>query len=551
MLSKNRQKSLLRNRICYLVAALMLLAGFCYVVLKKKHLEPNNSEEVLVYARGGDAVSMDPAQETDGESLNVTDNIFESLLRFKPGTTEVEPWLAQSWEVSPNGLSYLFHLRHDVFFHDGTPFNADAVVFSWLRQHSKTHEAYTYARNWGYWPDMGLHRIVKTIEKEDADKVRVTLNEPHAPLLADLAMGFAAIVSPTAVRKWKQDFARHPVGTGPFVFDKWIRGERIILNANSHYWRKQASLKRLVFRNIPDPAARLNAFLAKEVHVMNLPTPDQLATITKWRKDAIIHKATGLNVGYLAFNTKKPPFDALLVRQAVRYVIDKQEIINGIYAGMGTAAVNPMPPLMWGYAQALRDPPLSLQKARELLNQAGFPHGFETELYVLPVARPYMPDGKKVGEVIQNQLAQVGIHIKLVTMEWGMYLNKTKNGDHAMVLMGWTGDNGDPDNFLHVLLSGENAKVPASNLSFYTNADVDDLLRRARTETHQHQRALLYQKIQEMIHHDVPLIPLAHSVVALPADARVQNLVIEPTGSMHFGDVSMLPSGSQPTHEDQ
>jgi peptide/nickel transport system substrate-binding protein len=494
---------------------------------------------VLIYGRGGDSVSLDPAKETDGESLNVCDNIFDGLVQFKPGTTEVIPALAESWEVAADGRTYTFKLRPNVKFHDGTPFNADAVIFSFMRQNDPKHEAFGYAKNWSYWNDMGMPTLIKSITKTDDLTVKMELTRPEAPFLSNLAMQFAAIVSPTAVRKFKEDFARNPVGTGPFRFVSWSQGERTVLDAFQDLWGEKAKVARVIIRTLPDSSARLNAFLAKEIHIMNQPTPDQLATIRQRRPDAKILEIPGMNVGYLAFNVAKKPFDNVKVRQALNMAVNKDAIIKGIYAGMGMAAVNPMPPTLWGYNKTLKPVEYNIEKAKSLLAEAGFPNGFKSNLLYLPVSRAYMPEGKKVAEAIQADLKKIGVELTLSTYEWGTYLDKTKNGAHEMALLGWNGDNGDPDNFLHVLLSGENIKPPASNISFYDNQKVTQLLRDAKSLTSQAKRAKFYEEAQKLIQADAPWIPIAYSRVVVPTDARVSGFVLSPAEVRRFNTVTL------------
>jgi ABC-type transport system substrate-binding protein len=492
---------------------------------------------VLVYGRGGDSVSLDPARETDGESLNVCDNIFETLVRFKAGTTELEPGLAESWEVSNDGKEYTFKLRAGVKFHDNTQLDAAAVVFSMLRQHDPKHEAHAFSKSWDYWNDMGFSKLVKSIEAVGPDRVKFVLNHQEAPFLANLAMSFASVVSPTAVRKHKGDFARNPVGSGPFTFGSWTRGERIVLNRFEGYWGPKAHLQRVIIRSIPDSSARLNAFLAGEIQMMNLPTPDQVASIRKVRKDTAVMEKEAMNVAYLAMNTRKKPFDNVKVRQAINIAINKPALISGVYSGMAKAAVNPMPPTVWGYNDSIKGYPFDVERAKALLKEAGFPNGFETELYYLPVSRPYMPDGKTVATVVQANLREIGVKVKLTTFEWAIYLEKTRNGEHPMALLGWTGDNGDPDNFLRVLLSGSNATAPASNIAFYDNSEVTKILDLASREVDKAKREELYRKAQLLIHQDAPWVPLAHSVDLMPMDKKVQGFVLAPTGTRQFHSV--------------
>ena len=494
---------------------------------------------VLIYGRGGDSVSLDPAKETDGESLIVCDNIFDTLVQFKEGSTDVEPGLAQRWEVTPDGLTYTFFLRENVKFQDGTPFDSDAVIFSFMRQHDPKHEAYGYSQLWSYWQDMGMDKLINAIDKVNSSTVRIQLKTPSAPFLANLAMSFASIVSPTAVRKYKQEFARNPVGTGPFKFVSWTKNEKIVLNAYADFWGGKPKLARVIFRSYPDSATRLNAFLAGEIHMMNLPTPDQVAVIRQKKPTAVIIEEPAMNVAYLAFNTTKGPFAKAKVRQALNMAVNKAAIIKGVYSGMGVPAVNPIPPSLWSYNTKIKPYGFDVQRAKQLLAEAGYPKGFESELFYLPVSRPYMPDAKRVAEAIQADFKAVGVNVQLTTHEWAVYLDKTKKGEHPMALMGWTGDNGDPDNFLNVLLSGDNAKPPASNIAFYDNQKVTQILRDAQRVTLQKKRSALYETAQKLIHEDAPWIPIAHSRVAMPMDKRVKGFTLQPNGSRRFFKVSL------------
>jgi peptide/nickel transport system substrate-binding protein len=526
----------------YVKTRSLFYACFVFLILSQFnsfnfHTADANSSGVLVYGRSGDSVSLDPAKETDGESLSVADNIFENLVRFKLGTTEIEPELAERWTVSADGLEYTFFLRKGVVFHDSTPFDSDAVIFSFLRQNDTKHEAYGYSKTWDYWNDMGMDTLVKSVEKIDSHTVKMVLSRIEAPFLANLAMRFAAIVSPTAVRKFKQDFSKNPVGTGPYRFVNWSRGEKIVLEAFKNYWSEKPKIMRVVFKTIPDGSARLNAFLAKEIHIMNQPTPDQLKTIQERRKDANILTGSGMNVAYLAMNNQKKPFDNVKVRVAMNLAINKEAILKSIYSGMGVAAINPIPPTLWGYNKNIKGYAFDVAKAKEMLKESGFPNGFKTTLYYMPVSRPYMPDAKKVAEAIQSDLKNIGVIAELQTYEWATYLDKTKKGEHEMALMGWTGDNGDPDNFLRVLLSEENTKPPASNIAFYKNNELTKILNDAKSVLDMGKRTQLYQKAQEIIFKDAPWVPIAHSKTFVPLDSKVKGFVLTPNETRHFKTV--------------
>lgn len=493
----------------------------------------------LIFGRGSDSVGLDPAAREDGESLNVTDNIFDNLVQFKLGTTELEPSLATKWDVSADGLTYTFHLRPNVKFHDGTPLDADAVVFSFRRQMDPKHEAYKFSGPYLYWANMGLDTLVKDVSKVDAMSVKFTLVARNATFLPTLAMQAFAVVSPTAVMKYKEDFFKHPVGSGPFKFKTWEKNQKIVLEANKEYWGTAPHVSLLIWRAIPDNNTRLQEMLAGNLHVMDNPDSNHIATLQQRLGDKVkLAKQPGLNLGYLAMNMEKPPFDKVEVRQAIAHAINRQAIVDSVYNGYASVAKNPMPPTLWGYNEDVKTYEYSPEKAKELLKKAGLESGFETDLWAMPVPRPYMPDGRKVAEAIQGDLAKVGIKVKIVSYDWGTYLKNTKNGEHMMALLGWTADIGDPDNFLYVLLDKDNTVKPsAQNISFYKNDKVHELLTGAQVETDQAKRAAKYKEAQKIIADEVPMLPLVHSIEVIPMKKEVENYIMDPTGRRRFGEV--------------
>ena len=274
----------------------------------------SKSGGVLVFARSGDSVGLDPARETDGESFYGSTQIFDNLVEFVPGTTEIRPALAESWDIADDGLTFTFYLREGVTFHDGTPFNAEAVKFSFDRQRNEDHPYFDLGP-WKYWGYMGMSDIVDDIVVEDEYTVRFDLKKVEAPFLANLAMDFAAIVSPTAVAELGEDFKNNPVGTGPFSFVEWVKDDRIVVERNEDYWRRPAYLDRLVLRVIPDGTARFLALQAGEVDVIDFPSPEDLEAMEADPNIELIQQP-GLNVGYIAMNTDKEPFGNVLVRRA-------------------------------------------------------------------------------------------------------------------------------------------------------------------------------------------------------------------------------------------
>ena len=489
----------------------------------------------LVFARAGDSVGLDPARETDGESFYGATAVFDNLVEFVPGKTDIRPALAESWEVADDNLSVTFKLRKGVKFHDGTDFNAEAVVFSFERQLKEDHPYYNLGP-WKYWGYMDMSNIVDEIVAVDDYTVRFDLQKPEAPFLANLAMDFAAIVSPSAVKELGEDFKNNPVGTGPFRFVEWRKDDAIIFERNTEYWADDVYLDRLILKVIPDATARWLALQKGEVDVVDFPSAEDLAAM-KADTSVNVMQQEGMNVGYLAFNTTKKPFDNKKVRQALNYAVNKDEIITAVYGNAGAPAKNPLPPGVWSYNDAVKDYAYDPAKAKELLAEAGYADGFSTTLWAMPVARPYNPNARKIAEILQAQYAEIGVETDIVSYEWGTYLDKTDNLEHDMAMLGWTGDNGDPDNFLWVLLSAPAAEPPAGNIAGWKNAEFTALIKEAKEIMDQDRRTELYEEAQLVFKEEAPWLTIAHSVVSIPMKSSVQGFYIYPTGKRVFRGV--------------
>ena len=514
----------------YIFAIFLFLVSAIYVV------DAQVIGGTLIFGRGGDSVGLDPAQEEDGESFKVCENIYDRLVQYKDESTEIEPALAESWESSEDGLTWQFNLRREVKFHDGTPFNADAVLFSLNRQHDPNHPFHNVGGSYTYWSYTGLAEIVEEITAPDAYTVRITLKRPYAPFIYTIAMTPFSIVSPTALQKWGVDFKNHPVGTGPFKFVRWDREDKVVLEVNTDYWEGRPPLDRIIFRSIPDNSVRLIELQNGSIHAMEFPNPDDLSQIRADSQLRIIEQP-GMNVGYLAMNFDKKPFDNLKVRLAVNHAINKHEIVTELYQGMGIPAKNPIPPTVWSYDDSIEEYTYDPAKAKALLAEAGYSEGFETTLWALPVPRPYIPDGSALAAAIQSDLRHVGVKAKIVTFDWGTYLEKTKNGEHDTAMLGWSADLGDPDNFFYYLLSKEAAQKPAGNIAFYRSDEMQELLVEAQSTMNQAKRIELYKKAQALFHRDVPWVPLAHSKQILIINKQIKNLRLHPTTWKYFRQI--------------
>lgn len=509
----------------------------------------------LVFGSSGDAVRLDPADVTDGESIQRMDNIFEGLVEYESGSTEIQPALATSWETSEDGKEIIFKLRRGVKFHDGTDFNADAVVFSFARQYDTAHPYHQYGE-WVYWGYM-FSDIDKMVKIDDYT-VKLVLKRINASIMTSLAMFTVNIVSPTNAEKWGEDTFKHPTGTGPFKFVEWVKDSHITLEANDNYWRERPKLDKLIFKVIPDASARLMALEVGEVQGIEYPDPAHFDRI-RANQDLKLLTEPGMNIGYMAMNTgygykdanangvrdpdepwvKTPgyfePLTKKAVRQAINYAIDKKAIVDDLYMGTASVAKNGMPPFMLGYNDDIEDYAYDPEKAKRLLAEAGYPDGFEVTLYVMPVSRPYMFDPPKIGEAIQSYLAAVGITVKFYQVDWGTYLQETEEGNHQMCLLGWTGDNGDPDNFMNVLYGPNATSIGAAgNYGFYIDEGAQFLLSQALQTYDVEKRAQYYRIVQQLIHEAAPWVYLAHSNQNIVFRTNVQGYALHPTSRKFF-----------------
>ncbi len=512
-------------------------------------LAQSATAKTLVYCSEGSPEGFNPSLYTSGTTFDASSRaIFDRLVHFSRGTTKIEPGLAESWDVSSDGLTYTFKLRQGVKFHktkNFTPsrdFNADDVLYSFNRQFDKNHPDHKLSGGtYEYFNGMDMPALMKSVDKVDDYTVKFTLNKPEAPFIANMAMDFASVMSAEYAEKMRaagtpEQTDLNPVGTGPYQLAGYQKDATIRYLAHPSYWQGVAKIDKLVFSITPDNAVRYAKLKAGECHVMPYPNPADLEAMGK---DANINLMSqeGLNVGYLAFNTKKKPFTNRKVRQALNMAINKQSIIDAIFLGAGKAAKNPIPPTIWSYNNATRDYAYDPEGAKTLLAEAGYPNGFETDLWAMPVQRPYNPNARRMAEIMQADLAKVGVKAKIVTFEWGEYLKRSKQGEHQMILLGWTGDNGDPDNFLHVLLGC--AASTGANRARWCHKPFDDLLMKAKQTTDVKERTRLYEEAQSVFKEEAPWYTIAHSIVFMPMSNKVKDYRIDPCGGHAFYGVDL------------
>lgn len=485
------------------------------------------AETTLVISIAADPTGFDPEAVLNNTSGFVMSTVYDSLVKYKPGTVDVEPGLAESWDVSPDGLTYTFHLRKGVTYQDGTPFNAPNYVKTIKRLLDKQDpdSIFNTGPVEGY-IDFTYDQVASYTASDD-NTVVFKLKEPVAPFLTSLAMVWNGVVSPTAVTKYGKDFRNHPVGTGPFIFKEDRQGDQIVLDANPNYWGGKPKVDHLVFKIIPDAQAALLAIKRGDVHIL---ADVNAQTIPAVRSDAnlVILNQPGLAISGIGLPFDTKPFSDKRVRQALNYAIDRNALDKSLYQGLAVAMTSPLPPSQWSFDESLKGYPYDPAKAKQLLAEAGYPNGFEAELLSYNSSRGYNPAGPQLAVAIQGYLQKIGVTAKIRNTEMGSLLSEIRSGKYpGMFTVGWTGDNGDPDNFLDELFAS--SKIPVGNTARYKNPEVDKLLTQAQRISDHDKRVELYKQAQKIIMDDAPWIFVNSVLQTRVARKEVKGFALNPT----------------------
>ncbi|WP_279046115.1 ABC transporter substrate-binding protein [Cedecea davisae] len=500
------------------------------------------ANSTLVYCSEASPESFNPQIASSGPSFVASSQtLYNRLIDFNPSDNTPIPSLATEWKISPDGKTYTFTLRQGVkfnsnkFFKPTRDFNADDVVFSVMRQKDANNPYHKVSQaNYEYFNDVGLDKLIVDVKKLDDYHVQFTLSEPNAAFLADWGMDFASILSAEyadAMLKagTPERVDNNPIGTGPYALQDYKIDSVIRYVANPNYWKGEVPTKHLIFSITPNVQTRLAKLQKNECQIIPAPSPVQFDAI-KADKNLALHSIDGLNVGYLAFNTGKKPFDNALVRQALNYAVDKKAIVNAVFMGSGTVAKSPIPPTMLGYDKDLKDYDYNPEKAKALLKQAGLEKGFDTDLWSMPVQRPYNPNSRRIAEMIQSDWAKVGVNAKIVTYEWGEYLAGMRKGEHSSALFGWMSDNGDPDNFADTLL-GCGSVASGSNVARWCDKNYDALVQKAKLTSDPAARAKLYVQAQQVYYQQAPWIALANGKTFYVTRSNVSGYSVSLAGS--------------------
>ncbi|MGL5815086.1 MAG: ABC transporter substrate-binding protein SapA [Aeromonas sp.] len=503
------------------------------------------SKTGLIYCVEGAPQTFNPQLANSAVTLDASARpLYDRLLEVNANTLGIEGGLATRWRVSDDGLTYRLTLRKGVSFHrtpwfnPSRPFNADDVLFTYQRLLDEHHPFHRISGgDYPYFSSLGLSSLIKRVYKQGPHEVVFELNRPDSSFLATLASDYAIVLSAEYGEQMQKAgtpelLDSRPIGTGPFSFKEYRHNEYVRYLRHPGYWGGEAKIEQLIYDITPKSSKRLAKLLTGECDVMNTPSASQLSVIDK---DSHLNLSvqSGMNVAFLALNTRKAPFNKVKVRQAIASAINVQNLLQAVYFETGQPAASLLPPLSWGYNPSLQLRKQDLKLARQLLAEAGFPHGFEMQVLVQPGARPYNPDGLKTAQLMRSDLAKIGVKLKIVQQAWPVIETRLAKGQYDSLLSGWVADNADPDNFFRQLLSCA-AVERGNNYSRWCSPAFDQLLDDAVTTPQLAFRLRNYYYAQTLLGEQLPVIPLAHALRTQVSRNDIEGLTLMPFGGTTF-----------------
>ncbi|MDA8621793.1 ABC transporter substrate-binding protein [Psychrosphaera sp.] len=503
------------------------------------------ASKTLLYCSEGSPESFNPQLVTSGTTIDaVSQQIYNRLVKIDPNTGQVASDIARKVIVSGDAMRYRFYLRKDIKFHTTDYFtptrdltSAD-ILFTFSRILHSDHPFHEVSGGqYPFFEGIGLSQLIEQIIVVDDLTIEFRLVDPQASFLANMATDFAVILSKEygdqlIEQNRKEQIDQMPIGSGPFKFKEYKRDHYIRYLKHDEYWQSESNLEQIIFDITPDNSTRLAKLLTKECDVLGYPSASAVGFLEK-RKDIDIIDSTSMNVSYWAFNTEVPPFDNPKVRKALSYAVDQNAIIDAVYFGLAQPATSLLPPTSWAYNEDSRVSQYDIEKAKNLLAEAGFPDGFEMDIWAMPVQRVYNPNAGKMAEILQQSLKELNIKANIVTYDWGTFRKKLANGEHDSVLIGWLADNSDPDNFYRPLLSCA-AAMSGSNRSAWCNKEFDQNVKRALFTTTESARKIFYTNAESIIRDQVPLVPIAHATRHKVQHKYIKNVNINPYGGIDF-----------------
>lgn len=472
--------------------------------------------KMLKYIRAETVSTLDPSAQWNFGASELLSNIFEGLVGFKEGKYEVAPLLATRWEVKDGGKRWIFYLRKGVRFHNGRGFDADAVVYSFKRQIKNKSSPFSV-----FFP------FLKSVEKIDKYTIEILQSKPYPLLLYALANPIGYIVSPGTERG--REFL--PIGTGPFEFKEVGKNERVVLQSNPDYWGGKPKIDGVVFYSVGNSAWRILQLKNGNADIVRVSSVKEYESLRNYPQLNFLTYSL-MDVNYIAFNTRKSPFNSRIVREAMAHIIDKKKLVRLVFQDLALPAISILPPYLEGYNPTIRDYEYNIEKARELLNKAGYPHGFQCSLFI----SRGRSDLKELLLKFISSSRKIGVKINLRALPYKEFIRETGEGKHNMVALGWVADMPDPDNFLYPLF----ARQQKGKRTDYYNKKLTEILRKARLTPLKEIRLRLYIQAQQLIHRDIPVIPLYHSRKIIAYNNKIKNLRVSPKGYVIFKDVELI-----------
>ena len=529
----------------YAVVTCLLIFLVAACSKQNKHAFYNTG---LIYCSESNPATFNPQLDTSSTTSDASAHqLYDRLLDFDPDSGRIIPNLASSWLVSDDGLTYAFQLRKDVQFHTTdyfTPsrnFNADDVIFSINRWRLTSHPYhYVSGGRYPYFESLGLAENIASVDRINSYRIEITLKKRDSSFLANLATDFSVILSQEYGELLLQQgmpnrIDQYPIGTGPFKFENYRKDHYIRYQRNEAYWRDQTIAEHLIFDITPRSSLRLAKLMTGECDATAFPAQTELEII-RARDDLVLAEKPGLNIGFWAFNTQRAPFDNPDVRRALALAIDKNTLLEAVYFDTASRAKTLLPAASWAYQNDADDTAYNPVMARKLLADAGIEPGFTMTIWAMPVQRAYNPNATKMAELIQRYLNDVGVNATIVSYDWTTFRRYLQEGLHDSVLIGWSADNGDPDNFYRPLLSC--GAIPSgTNRAMWCNKDYDQLLDKALETDDIEERRNIYQQVNRLLYERLPLVPIAHAYRYQAYRSELEGMTINPYGGVRFAGV--------------
>jgi len=536
------------NQQTALITKTLLLSFSLMLMLGCSQQKTQITKAGITFCSESSPASFNPQLDTSSTTADASSHqVYDRLLEFNTENGEIEPGLASSWLVSNDGLNYTFQLRKGVKFHDTayfTPtrnFNADDVIFSIDRWRVNSHPYHDVSGgNYPYFQSLGLKSTIKDVTRVNGYRVEISLYKPDSSFLANLATDFSVILSAEYAMNLltegsPSELDTLPIGTGPYKFVGYRKDQFIRYQRHSDYFLDTIGPENLVFDITPKSSLRVAKLITGECDAVAFPSQNDLEVIRE-REDLTLLEKPGLNIGFWAFNTSKPPFDNPKVRRALALAIDKTSLLETVYLGQATRAKSLVPSASWAHQSNMQDIGYNPVTARKLLDEAGIPYNFTMNIWAMPVQRAYNPNAMKMAQLMSTYLAEVGVTVNIVSYDWTRFRENLTAGMHDSVLIGWAADNGDPDNFYRPLLTC--AAIPSgTNRARWCNPEYDVLIENALKTEDSNERRIFYHRANQIIFNEVPLVPIAHAFQYQAVNSQIEGMTINPFGGIRFDNV--------------